>query len=383
VRRIILANDRGVITGFASGGVSRPDIPANVRAVWTPYAGWRGLGRSQGGTVHAYAILPGGRACELGQKSSRDLPGGFGAQSTAVGQPGPALLAAVSLVGGLTPMPAPASAGPPPPGEMVYASGSGADSGKGEIIVGPFRSRTGAVAFGMATGSDPAFQTLTLKDAETGAVLAQGAAPLTPAWIHLSFNLPPQGLGRPLLLVVSDQGAAGSQWIAITAPHDSPAATSTAARISLVGPGKVGPAISAGVTADPAWTLGGAPAAAGARLANARAYGSWSGADVRQGVISFGPFRTTAPDIALGLTTGPDPGGQVLLLKDADTQATLSAVNLDHRPTWGWVRLHLPPDAAGRPLLLQGVDRGGGRGEWMGLTEPHLVAPPTDTPPQP
>ncbi len=126
---------------------------------------------------------------------------------------------------------------------------------------------------------------------------------------------------------------------------------------------------------DAAWTrngVGPAPESVkDGKPSNGEVFGSWSGDDAKSGEITFGPLTTTDPAIALGLITGPDSTGQSLILKDAETGVVYAELKPAVRLEWTWRRMRIPPQAAGRPLILQGRDGGIGHGQWMAMTPPR------------
>ncbi len=68
--RILLTNQAGVVVGFASLGVRRPDVAAALRWPGAALSGWTGFARLDGAPVHALALLDDGTACEVGVKAA-------------------------------------------------------------------------------------------------------------------------------------------------------------------------------------------------------------------------------------------------------------------------------------------------------------------------
>lgn len=149
-------------------------------------------------------------------------------------------------------------------------------------------------------------------------------------------------------------------------------------RLLQIQPGQAGALLPVAVSMQGGWTAGGVGADIPTQTAQPRpaetVFGSWSGDDGKQGTISFGPFTTQGRGVAVALLTGADTAGQSIVLKDAQTGVVYARLLPAARREWVWRRVRIPPPAAGRPLLLQGVDQGGGPGQWLGLTAPHAVS---------
>jgi hypothetical protein len=64
-RRIVMTAD-GVVVGFGSTGVARPDVKAARSEVHALPTGWNGFARVDGRPVEALALLSDGAACPLG-----------------------------------------------------------------------------------------------------------------------------------------------------------------------------------------------------------------------------------------------------------------------------------------------------------------------------
>lgn len=138
---------------------------------------------------------------------------------------------------------------------------------------------------------------------------------------------------------------------------------------------EVGDQLATVYAQDAAWTRNGAgPAPKSSEdgnLSMGEVFGSWSGDDAKSGEITFGPLTTTDPGIAIGLVTGPDSTGQSLVLKDAETGILYAELKPAVRLEWTWRYMRIPPQAAGRPLILQGRDGGTGHGQWIAMTPPR------------
>ena len=218
VRRVLLTDERLRVVGFASTGADRPDVPVAVAQVSVPDSGWRGFAHARGGMLRAFVLLPGNTACEVGQKSSAGLPLGMAARRATPRWVGPVLQGPTVADPSWT-----ARGAPPqvalPAGGGAFASWSGADSRTGAIRFGPFRPAAATVVVGLVTGPDVGGQSITLTDAGTGAVISRIQPPKVEAWTWTRLQLPPEAVGRTLVLTGADAGTGWGQWLGMTAPH--------------------------------------------------------------------------------------------------------------------------------------------------------------------
>jgi hypothetical protein len=65
-RRILMVDERGVVVGFGTTGIVRPDVQAARAEVDSKRSGWTGFARLDGRPVEAVALLSDGAACALG-----------------------------------------------------------------------------------------------------------------------------------------------------------------------------------------------------------------------------------------------------------------------------------------------------------------------------
>ncbi|NGM50251.1 hypothetical protein G5B46_11585 [Caulobacter sp. 602-2] len=66
--KVLLVDDKGVITGAADGGRPRPDVPKAMPAVTSETVGWRGYATTVSGEVTAYGLVDqADAACSLGR----------------------------------------------------------------------------------------------------------------------------------------------------------------------------------------------------------------------------------------------------------------------------------------------------------------------------
>lgn len=122
------------------------------------------------------------------------------------------------------------------------------------------------------------------------------------------------------------------------------------------------------------WTAGGVSQSVARDPAGTRAYGSWSGADSNTGLVRFGPVTVGQGAFAMALISGPDTGGQSIVIRDAATNDILAALQPEKTDDWTWLRFDLPPAARGRAVLIEAIDQGSAWGQWLGVTEPRVLA---------
>lgn len=65
-RRIVMTNTTGVVVGFGSAGIVRPDVKAARAEVDADDSGWTGFAILDGRPVEAFALMSDGAACALG-----------------------------------------------------------------------------------------------------------------------------------------------------------------------------------------------------------------------------------------------------------------------------------------------------------------------------
>lgn len=65
-RRILMVDARGLVVGFGTTGITRPDVQAARAEVDSKRSGWTGFARLDGRRVEAVALLSDGAACGLG-----------------------------------------------------------------------------------------------------------------------------------------------------------------------------------------------------------------------------------------------------------------------------------------------------------------------------
>jgi hypothetical protein len=220
-RDVVLANGRDKVVGFGRSGVRRPDVQAALHYPWAVDAGWEAIGRANGATLTAYAVLHDGGLCKVGVQKADALPPPIAIRSLSRTDVAAAIPARATFsggsgwsAGGVSP-----TVGPSPAGMRAYGSWSGADGNTGQVGFGPLRADQGAFAMGVVTGPDATGQTILIKDAQTFEVLAALQPNKTDTWTWLRFDLPPAARGRAVLIEALDQGAGWGQWLGVTEPR--------------------------------------------------------------------------------------------------------------------------------------------------------------------
>lgn len=203
------------------------------------------------------------------------------------------------------------------------------------------------------------------------------------------------GMPRPdVVSALNEQGAAQSGWegvarasggelhafallpgaVACPVGMHATAGLTPVLGYSYVRRRSIGAPLTTSVSADASWTPRGVAGTA-ALPRGTYPYGSFSGSDGNSGKIVFGPFSVDGAAFAIAVFAGPDSRGQSILLKDAANGATLGMLEPTSTDGWRWLRVQMPASARGRSLLLQGEDRGGAWGQWLGMTPPHALLP--------
>jgi hypothetical protein len=122
--------------------------------------------------------------------------------------------------------------------------------------------------------------------------------------------------------------------------------------------------------ADPAWTLNGFHPSVGT-LGREVLYGSYSGSDANQGVLTSAPFTAGGQAcIALPVAHGPSVGGQSVRLVESDSGKTVQSIPLSETSgTWQYWAVELQ---GVDKLRIVAEDRGRQFGQWVAVGEPHL-----------
>lgn len=221
-RDILLVNGQSRVVGFGRSGVRRPDVQAALHYPWAIDSGWQAVGRANGATLTAYAVLHDGSLCQVGgEQKSQSLPPSIIVRSLSRADVGPALAAKPQFSGGSgwTLGGVSAAANATPKDMPVYGSWSGADGNTGQVGFGPAQVAQGAFALGVITGPDTTGQTIVIKDARTFEVLAALRPRQSDNWTWLRFDLPPAAEDRSILIEAVDQGSGWGQWLGVTEPR--------------------------------------------------------------------------------------------------------------------------------------------------------------------
>jgi len=122
--------------------------------------------------------------------------------------------------------------------------------------------------------------------------------------------------------------------------------------------------------ADPAWTLNGFHPSVGT-LRGEVLYGSYSGSDANQGVLTSAPFTASGQTcIALPVAHGPSVDGQSVRLVESDSGKTVLSIPLrETSGTWQYWAIDLPGIDK---LRIVAEDKGSQFGQWVAVGEPHL-----------
>ncbi|WP_145727546.1 hypothetical protein [Nitrospirillum viridazoti] len=219
VARLLFTDAAGMVVGYAGGGWPRPDVRLAIPAVRSGAVGWTGFLKAAPATlVRAYALLPGHRACVVGEKitpsdDSHLVPlSSLGAAISVSSAP--------ALSGGWSQDGQNAAAGSLSLDEVVYGSWSGTDGNVGEMRVGPFTATHSRIAFPMVTGPHAENQVAVLLDAETGIELRRYPLFTSLTWTGLEIQLPEAAVGKAVVLEFRDQGTGWGEWSAVGGLHE-------------------------------------------------------------------------------------------------------------------------------------------------------------------
>ncbi|WP_145617479.1 hypothetical protein [Nitrospirillum bahiense] len=221
VARLLFTDAAGRVIGYAGGGWPRPDVRLAIPAVRSGAVGWTGFLKAAPATVvRAYALLPGHRACMVGEKimpsdNARLVP------LSSLGAAIP-ISSAPAVSGGWSKDGQNAAAGPLPLDDVVYGSWSGADGNVGELRVGPFTADHSRIAFPMVTGPHAENQVAVLLDAETSVELRRYPLFNSLTWTGVELQLPEAAVGKAVVLEFRDQGIGWGEWSAVGGLHEVP-----------------------------------------------------------------------------------------------------------------------------------------------------------------
>jgi hypothetical protein len=154
-------------------------------------------------------------------------------------------------------------------------------------------------------------------------------------------------------------------------------ALGTPQQVPRVRPGdasRAGAAIHiSGWKADPAWTLNGFHPSVGT-LAGEILYGSYSGSDANQGVLTSAPFETNGQEcIALPVAHGPSVVGQSVRLIEAGSGETVVTIPVGAMDGF-WQDWFIDLQGTAK-LRIVAEDKGGQWGQWVAVGEPHWCKP--------
>jgi hypothetical protein len=155
----------------------------------------------------------------------------------------------------------------------------------------------------------------------------------------------------------------GRMACALGSPHPVP-------RIKPIPANQVGAPIHISEwKADPAWTRDGFHPSVGT-LSGEVLYGSYSGNDANQGVLTSAPFATSGHTcIALPVAHGPSVGSQSVRLVDPESGKTVQSIPLSETPgTWQFWAVELE---GVDKLRIVAEDKGSQWGQWVAVGEPH------------
>ena len=121
--------------------------------------------------------------------------------------------------------------------------------------------------------------------------------------------------------------------------------------------------------ADPAWTRNGFHPSVGT-LAGENLYGSFSGNDANQGVLTSAPFTVSGHTcIAVPFAHGPSVGGQSLRLVEPGSGKVVQSMQLSDTPgIWQFWAVDIKGVDS---LSIVAEDRGSQWGQWLAVGEPH------------
>jgi len=161
--------------------------------------------------------------------------------------------------------------------------------------------------------------------------------------------------------------AGGRAACAVGPPLEAP-------RVTVLAPSQVGARIPISAwKADPAWTLNGFHPSVGT-LRGEVLYGSYSGSDANQGVLTSAPFETGGHGcIALPVAHGPSIGGQSVRLVDPGSGRAVAFIPM--RETTGKWQFWAVEVQGVDKLRIVAEDKGGEWGQWVAVGEPHRCGP--------
>jgi hypothetical protein len=99
--------------------------------------------------------------------------------------------------------------------------------------------------------------------------------------------------------------------------------------------------------------------------------GSWAGSDATTGRLLWTIAVDGVDHIVLPYVTGPTPGRQSVVVKDAETGKVLLEGKLPLSRDWRFPMVRRPPQT--RRILIEAVDAGTGWGEWHALGVPRAL----------
>ena len=103
-------------------------------------------------------------------------------------------------------------------------------------------------------------------------------------------------------------------------------------------------------------------------------YGSYSGSDANQGVLTSAPFETGPHGcIALPVAHGPSIGGQSVRPVDPGSGRTVASIPM--RETTGKWQFWAVEVQGIDKLRIVADDKGGEWGQWVAVGEPHRCQP--------
>jgi len=125
--------------------------------------------------------------------------------------------------------------------------------------------------------------------------------------------------------------------------------------------------------ADPAWTRNGFHPSVGT-LSGEVLYGSFSGNDANQGVLTSAPFETSGHGcIALPVAHGPSIGGQSVRLVEPGSGRIVESIPMSET-TGKWQFWAVELQGVDK-LRIVAEDRGSQWGQWVAVGEPHWCQP--------
>jgi hypothetical protein len=179
-------------------------------------------------------------------------------------------------------------------------------------------------------------------------------------WDWVGFARPPAIFGTIQAYAIVH---GGEMACALGSPQPVP-------RVELLAASQVGAPIHISEwKADPAWTRNGFHPSLGT-LNGEILYGSYSGSDANQGVLTSAPFAASGHTcVALPVAHGPSVGGQSVRLVESESGRTVGSIPLSETPgNWQFWAVELPSIDQ---LRIVAEDKGSQWGQWVAVGEPH------------